>query len=217
MSLSMMGRTFPNIKYLPSFHCGKQSNQVVCLLLRILRRTIGILYRCLDCMVSYFLLIVAAMVVYTSRHKIVHNRFGFGIRPISCVRANFLTTSFCIFVTYCTPVLGYNLNNTGFGKGPHYNAVDKFKQFIDILPRNQLGRPDDISIMEGDDTICGIDFGKNLMRFRKCRLDQTPPIVKQDNTYTGPRIVRIWRNEAMQSNPPGFNHDHVALKKAKNV
>jgi hypothetical protein len=66
--------------------------------------------------------------------------------------------------------------------------------------------------MDGDETICGIDFGKNIMRFRKCRAEQEPPAVKVDNTYTGPRIVRNWRQHAMQSNPKGFQQDHIMLR-----
>lgn len=71
--------------------------------------------------------------------------------------------------------------------------------------------------MEGDETICGIDFGKNIMRFRKCTDHEMTmaPAVKKDHTYTGPRIVKNFRYAAMESNPEGFREDHHRVKRVQ--
>ncbi|CAE7675710.1 tylE [Symbiodinium pilosum] len=66
-----------------------------------------------------------------------------------------------LFVVY-----GYGLPGRGILNGPDFNAVAKFKQFIDTLSRwstNQLN----LSIMEGDEQICSIEFGNNLVAFKK--------------------------------------------------
>jgi hypothetical protein len=65
------------------------------------------------------------------------------------------------------PSFGYKLEGTGFGTSPANNAVEKMKQFIDILARYQLHSPD-LSIMDGDEAICSIEFGMNILVVKKC-------------------------------------------------
>jgi hypothetical protein len=66
-----------------------------------------------------------------------------------------------------TSIFGYKMQGTGFVTSPEYNAVEKMKQFIDILARFELQSPE-LSIMDGDDEICSIEFGMNILVVKKC-------------------------------------------------
>jgi hypothetical protein len=65
------------------------------------------------------------------------------------------------------PSFGYKMEGTGFVTSPADNAVEKMKQFIDILARYQLHSPE-LSIMDGDEAICSIEFGMNILVVKKC-------------------------------------------------
>lgn len=101
---------------------------------------------------------------------------------------------------------GYRLTGTGWNKNnPKTNAVEKFKQFIDILPRGQLQR-NEISIMEHDDTICSIEWGKNLVKFRKCTTREIllhPEVPKSKDSRCSPSY-KEWMVEAKKTNPATF-------------
>ena len=102
-------------------------------------------------------------------------------------------------------VYGYVLpEGMGWGQNrPDVNAIDKFKQFIDILPRAQLNK-DYISIFDGDETICSIEWGKNLVKFRKCTENETqhpPTFAKGVNPKRISTTLNDWLEKAKQSNP----------------
>jgi len=65
-------------------------------------------------------------------------------------------------------IYGYKLNGSGIGKPPPGNALEKVKQIIDVLMKRRLGIPE-LSIMPGDEFICNIDFGMNIVAIRKCK------------------------------------------------
>ena len=69
---------------------------------------------------------------------------------------------------------GYYLNGTGFDAEPQYNVVQYMKQFVDVLIRRQVNA-EELSIMDGDDEICSIEFGYNIMLLRKCGDNDSPP------------------------------------------
>jgi hypothetical protein len=101
-----------------------------------------------------------------------------------------------------TESYGYKLQNTGFGGSG--SAVEKLKDFIDILPRYQLNLRD-FSIMEGDENICSIEWGMNLVRFRKCTLHEMEmrPIYKESSNPKERTSLthKDWLMEARTSNP----------------
>jgi len=65
-------------------------------------------------------------------------------------------------------IYGYPVSG-GIGKtvSAKDSAVEKFKQLIDVLPRYQLN-VEDFTILPGDELICSIEFGMNIMAFHKC-------------------------------------------------
>jgi len=106
---------------------------------------------------------------------------------------------------YWTPgktLYGYKFENTGFGKGA---AVEKFKQLLDLLPSRQLGvKQGSMSILPGDDDLCCVLWGKNLVAFQKCSQKQkeTPP--KQNQLTYDIAQAQEWLKEAKATNPKEF-------------
>jgi len=65
-------------------------------------------------------------------------------------------------------IYGYPLKGTGISSEKH--AVAKFKQIQEVLIHRQIGAKD-LSVMPGDDTICSVEWGMNLVAFHKCHKD----------------------------------------------
>jgi Methyltransferase domain len=102
-------------------------------------------------------------------------------------------------------IYGYTLRGTGVGTSPKDNVVEKIKQLIDTLVKNQIGATkEDMSIMPGDENICSIEFGKNLVVLKKCseaELANAPPLLPQ--VYDADHMA-AWVKDAISSNPAGF-------------
>jgi len=99
---------------------------------------------------------------------------------------------------------GYYMNGTGIGSGPDRSAVSKLKQLVDVLARYQIGAPT-LSVMPGDETICSIEFGMNLVLLRKCTLEEgaTQPQNKKYEKRVNVSEVLEWGVEARKTNPTG--------------
>lgn len=98
---------------------------------------------------------------------------------------------------------GYQLNGTGIGVSPNESAVEKFKQLIDILTRYQLGEPAMMSIVPGDDEICSITFGMNIMAFHKCteKEQQDRPRDAPFGKVVNPEHMKEYIEKAKSTNP----------------
>jgi predicted O-methyltransferase YrrM len=60
---------------------------------------------------------------------------------------------------------------SGIGQPPPGNAVEKMKQLIDVLNRYQMGYTE-LSIIPGDQDICSMNFGMNVMSLEKCSAEE---------------------------------------------
>jgi Methyltransferase domain len=102
-------------------------------------------------------------------------------------------------------IYGYPLLGTGVGTSPKDNFVEKTKQLIDTLVRHQIGATKEtMSIMPGDETICSIEFGKNIVVLKKCteaQLINAPPY--QGVSYDADHMAE-WVRNAKSTNPRGF-------------
>lgn len=111
----------------------------------------------------------------------------------------------CNYWAAGSTIYGYPLRGTGIGTSPKDNVVEKIKQLIDTLVKNQIGATkEDLSIMPGDENICSIEFGKNLVVLRKCseaELANSPPLLSK--VYDA-NLMADWVQRAISSNPEGF-------------
>jgi hypothetical protein len=102
---------------------------------------------------------------------------------------------------------GYTLRGTGFGASPKASVVEKIKQLIDTLVKNQIGATkEELSIMPGDETICSIEFGKNVLVVKKCsdvELANAPPFNGASFDQTQ---MDAWVQNAKSTNPLGFQY-----------
>jgi len=64
-------------------------------------------------------------------------------------------------------LFGYDFPGVGIGASPRYSAIEKLKQLIDVINRNEICR-DDLSVLPGDENICEVSFSSNLIKFQKC-------------------------------------------------
>eukprot|EP00540_Astrosyne_radiata_P018571 CAMPEP_0116824288 /NCGR_PEP_ID=MMETSP0418-20121206/1312_1 /TAXON_ID=1158023 /ORGANISM="Astrosyne radiata, Strain 13vi08-1A" /LENGTH=168 /DNA_ID=CAMNT_0004452639 /DNA_START=10 /DNA_END=516 /DNA_ORIENTATION=+ len=107
-------------------------------------------------------------------------------------------------------VYGYKLEGTGFGASPEHSVAEKLKQLIDVLVRSKTDYEDPelpLSVLPGDEEICEISFGRNLVALRKCRLEQQTDRPK--HVYFGQSFnrtqIRKWLEWARSSNPQGYS------------
>jgi hypothetical protein len=97
-------------------------------------------------------------------------------------------------------IYGYPLHG-GFNAGPDKSAVVKFMQLIHVLVRYQIGAEDDLSIMPGDDTICSIEWGMNLVVFRKCTAKESVNNPAKNGKIYDQAEMKKWMEEARRTNP----------------
>jgi hypothetical protein len=111
----------------------------------------------------------------------------------------------CNYWTHGFDIYGYTLNGTGVGVSSKYSVVEKIKQLIDTLVKNQIGATKEVmSIMPGDETICSIEFGKNVVALKKCtavEMANAPPL---QGVMYDPNHMGEWVRNAKSTNPDGF-------------
>ena len=96
-------------------------------------------------------------------------------------------------------IYGYILQNTGIGAKPEFSAVTKLEQIQQVLVRHQIGAKD-LSVMPGDNDICSVEWGMNLVVLRKCEDDSSPKPPMQDIMYDE-QLMAEWIQEARRTNP----------------
>ena len=95
------------------------------------------------------------------------------------------------------------MQRTGIGRGPAYNVVSKIEQLVQVLVRYQLGVPEILTVMPGDETICEISYGMNLVALRKCTAEETAaqPENKLKQNLVDINKVNEWVEVAKETNP----------------
>ena len=108
-------------------------------------------------------------------------------------------------------IYGYQLNETGFGAGPKFHAVEYMKQFIDVLVRRQVNATE-LSIMEGDDEMCSIEFGFNSIFVRRCGNKDLPaPAFKSFRPIDRERL-NFWMQRAKSAHPQKDNQGNLIIQ-----
>jgi len=93
---------------------------------------------------------------------------------------------------------GYQLQSTGIGAAPNASAVSKLEQIQQVLVRHQIGARN-LTVMPGDDSICSMEWGMNLVVLRKCEPNiKLPPY--QRLRYDKSRM-QSWIRNAKSTNP----------------
>ena len=102
-------------------------------------------------------------------------------------------------------IYGYRLNHTGIGASPKYSAVEKLKQFIDVLHKEKFNYTR-LSVMPGDEDLCEISFAKNTIALYKCTPMQKQLPTKGAVFTKQFNVTRIqaWMKNARESNPKEF-------------
>ncbi|KAL7527889.1 hypothetical protein ACHAWF_002341 [Thalassiosira exigua] len=104
-------------------------------------------------------------------------------------------------------IYGYKLDGgIGTKTTPAISAVEKFKQLVDVLMWYQLKAVDALHVLPGDEHVCSIEWGMNLVAFRRCTEDEA-----RDHPVDGPfgevvdkKAMEEYVREAKGSNPKGF-------------
>jgi hypothetical protein len=97
-------------------------------------------------------------------------------------------------------IYGYQLNGTGIEAGPDANAVVKFMQFVHVINKRQIGARN-LSIMPGDEEICSIEFGMNLVAFKKCSIEDKKAEPDMQPALHDREQTKRWIAESKKTNP----------------
>ena len=100
-------------------------------------------------------------------------------------------------------IYGYKLRGTGVGADARHSAVTKMEQISQVLVRHHIGVASGMSVMPGDDSLCSIEWGMNLVVLRRCtdeEMAQNPPVAAEPSFKE--EDLKEWLQEARASNPP---------------
>jgi hypothetical protein len=103
-------------------------------------------------------------------------------------------------------IYGYLLRGTGIGQSPNASVVEKVKQLIDVMDRNLIGaQASQLTVLPGDDQLCSVEFGRNLVALRKCDVleMELQPFFASKKKHD-PGMLQQWIKMARSSNPEGF-------------
>lgn len=97
-------------------------------------------------------------------------------------------------------IYGYDLPGTGFQADAKHSVVAKLKEILDILPRHQLGL-ESLSVMPGDEDVCSMEWGMNLVAIRKCGPgDGVGPPIRVPKPFDI-LDLEAWKAHVKESNP----------------
>jgi hypothetical protein len=97
---------------------------------------------------------------------------------------------------------GYRWKGSGIGAVPEFSAVSKIQQIQQVLIRHQIGAKE-LSVMQGDEDICSVEWGMNLVALKKC--DAARGVIQQPSFALTPKYniaqMKEWIIEAKRTNP----------------
>jgi hypothetical protein len=94
---------------------------------------------------------------------------------------------------------GYSIS-AGIGASPRVNAVEKLKQFVDVLMRFHMAHPN-LQILSEDEKMFSLTFGQGLAIIRKSTdedLQHVPNVPEAPVIHSG---IDNWASECKKSNP----------------
>lgn len=100
-------------------------------------------------------------------------------------------------------IYGYKLIGTGFLSDSKHSTVYKLKEILDILARYQLGIDQSkSSVMPGDDSICSIEWGMNIVALKKCSAEEEErkPEMSKKKWYSSDNFEE-WKKSVLSTNP----------------
>jgi hypothetical protein len=105
-------------------------------------------------------------------------------------------------------IYGYTLVGTGIGASPERSIVTKLEQIQQVLFRRQIGARNLVNVLPGDEDLCSVEWGMNLVALRKCIDDDAssakPPFQPSCVDKTE---MEAWIQEARRTNPTGYLGD----------
>lgn len=105
-------------------------------------------------------------------------------------------------------IYGYKLGNVGIGANPKDSAVTKLQQLLDVLVRHQIGATQ-LSVMPGDENICAIEWGMNIVLIRKCGSDDGEGPSFLEKNYDNVTMA-TWIKDARRTNPRKDKHGNLS-------
>lgn len=93
-----------------------------------------------------------------------------------------------------------NVISAGVGASPKVNAIEKLKQYIDVLMRFHMAYPS-LSISDGDDTLFSLTFGQGLVIIRKSSDENAFHIPNIQKAPVDHSLLKNWMLQAKESNP----------------
>ena len=97
-------------------------------------------------------------------------------------------------------VYGYPLQGVGIGASPEHSAIPKLQQLQEVLVRHAIGATE-LSIMPGDDEICSVEWGMNLVAIHKCTDREKTSFPPYQKKKYNEENMKTWMEEAKRTNP----------------
>ena len=94
---------------------------------------------------------------------------------------------------------GYTIDKGGIGAPPQYSAIEKIKQFVDVLNRFHMAHPG-LHIFPDDDKFFSVTFGQGIVIIRKstdAELQHPPNVPVAPVLHD---VIDQWAREAAKSN-----------------
>lgn len=132
------------------------------------------------------------------RHQIISLRYLFSVlNPGGLYIIEDLETSY--WNEPGASLYGYSIS-AGIGASPEVNAIEKLKQFVDVLMRFHMAHPN-LQVLPEDEKMFSITFGQGLAIIRKSTesdLQHVPNVPQAPVIHAG---IDSWSSEAKKSNP----------------
>jgi hypothetical protein len=100
-------------------------------------------------------------------------------------------------------IYNYTLESTGIGAKPEHSVVAKLEQIQQVLARHQIGAQALKGILPGDEDICSVEWGMNLVVLRKCSKSFKKPDYVRKRHHEKSEMD-AWIREARRTNPVGY-------------
>lgn len=99
-----------------------------------------------------------------------------------------------------TKLYGYVMQHTGINATAQYSVVRKIEQITQVLMRYHLGA-ENLSVMPGDDRLCSVEWGMNLVKLRKCTEAEYETHPRYKRKKASLNVINEWLIKAKSTNP----------------